>query len=95
MFSKIDPNMPSFNSSHFEKPRAWLPKELGQDSSWIHHLSREATLEIEEALQHAKATEKSWSSSLGNHARGFSKWDKLNEGIFRSILLKIDALFIT
>ncbi|MEY3771263.1 MAG: hypothetical protein RJA08_909, partial [Pseudomonadota bacterium] len=35
MFSKIDPNMPSFNSSHFEKPRAWLPKELGQDSSWI------------------------------------------------------------
>ena len=66
MFSKIDPNMPSFNSSHFEKPRAWLPKELGQDSSWIHHLSREATLEIEEALQHAKATEKSWLQMTAN-----------------------------
>ena len=58
--------MPSFNLSHFEKPRAWLPKELGQDSSWIHHLSREATLEIEEALQHAKATEKSWLQMTAN-----------------------------
>ena len=58
--------MPSFNLSHFEKPRAWLPQELGQDFSWIHHLSREATLEIEEALQHAKATEKSWLQMTAN-----------------------------
>ena len=58
--------MPSFNLSHFEKPRAWLPKELAQDFSWIHHLSREATLEIEEALQHAKATEKSWLQMTAN-----------------------------
>jgi hypothetical protein len=58
--------MLSFNSSHIEKPRAWLPKELGQDFSWIHHLSREATLEIEEALQHAKATEKSWLQMTAN-----------------------------
>ena len=58
--------MPSFNLSHFEKPRAWLPQELGQDTSWIHHLSREATLEIEEALQHAKATEKSWLQMTAN-----------------------------
>jgi hypothetical protein len=58
--------MRSFNSSHLEKPRAWLPKELGQDFSWIHHLSREATLEIEEALQHAKATEKSWLQMTAN-----------------------------
>ena len=58
--------MRSFNSSHLEKPRAWLPKELDQDFSWIHHLSREATLEIEEALQHAKATEKSWLQMTAN-----------------------------
>jgi len=35
LFSKIDLNMPSFNLSHFEKPRAWLPQELNQDTSWI------------------------------------------------------------
>lgn len=58
--------MRSFNLSHFEKPRAWRPQELGQDFSWIHHLSREATLEIEEALQHAKATEKSWLQMTAN-----------------------------
>ena len=58
--------MRSFNSSHLAKPRAWRPQELGQDFSWIHHLSREATLEIEEALQHAKATEKSWLQMTAN-----------------------------
>jgi len=55
-----------FHSTHLEKPRAWSPQELRQDFSWIHHLSREATLEVEEALQHAKATEKSWLQMAAN-----------------------------
>jgi hypothetical protein len=52
--------MSPFIQTNLEKPRAWLPNELRQDFSWIHHLSREAIIEIEQALQHAKATQKSW-----------------------------------
>jgi len=55
-----------FNSTHLAKPRAWFPQNLRQDFSWIHHLSRKATLEVEEALQHAKATEKSWLQMTAN-----------------------------
>ena len=46
--------------TNIEKPRAWFPSQLQHDFSWIHYLSREASSEIEEALQHAKATQKPW-----------------------------------
>ena len=52
--------------THIEKPRAWLPPELHKDFSWIHHLHREAIHEIEEALQHAKATQKTWLEMTAN-----------------------------
>ena len=58
--------MSSFIQTNLEKPRAWFPKELRQDFSWIHHLSREAVIEIEQALQHAKATQKSWLQMTAN-----------------------------
>ena len=52
--------------THIEKPRAWFPPELQKDFSWIHHLHREAIHEIEEALQHAKATQKAWLEMTAN-----------------------------
>ena len=58
--------MSPFIQTNLEKPRAWLPNELRQDFSWIHHLSREAIIEIEQALQHAKATQKSWLEMTAN-----------------------------
>jgi hypothetical protein len=58
--------MSPFIQTNLEKPRAWLPNELQQDFSWIHHLSREAIIEIEQALQHAKATQKSWLEMTAN-----------------------------
>ena len=58
--------MSRFIQSTIVPPRAWLPGELRQDFSWIHHLSREAVIEIEQALQHAKATQKSWLEMTAN-----------------------------
>jgi hypothetical protein len=58
--------MRSTIQTHMAKPRAWLPHELGRDFSWVHHLSREAVDNIEEALQHAKATQKSWLEMTAN-----------------------------
>jgi hypothetical protein len=58
--------MSSFIPPHLEKPRAWLPQELARDASWIHHLSREAIVELDEALQHAKATGKPWLEMTAN-----------------------------
>jgi hypothetical protein len=56
----------TFIQTNLEKPRAWFPQELSRDSSWIHFLSREAVTEIEEALQHAKATGKNWLEMTAN-----------------------------
>jgi hypothetical protein len=52
--------------TNLTKPCAWLPSELRQDLSWIHHLSREAVHDIEVALQHAKATQKPWLQMTAN-----------------------------
>ena len=58
--------MSTFIQTNLEKPRAWFPQDLSRDSSWIHFLSREAVTEIEEALQHAKATGKNWLEMTAN-----------------------------
>ena len=60
------PFMSHFIPPNLAKPRAWLPQELGADFSWIHHLSREAIGEIEEALQHAKMKGKTWLEMTAN-----------------------------
>ena len=56
----------TFIQTNLEKPRAWFPRELSLDSSWIHFLSREAVAEIEQALQHAKSTGKDWLDMTAN-----------------------------
>lgn len=58
--------MSHFIPPNLAKPRAWLPQELAADFSWIHHLSREAIGEIEEALQHAKMKGKTWLEMTAN-----------------------------
>ena len=58
--------MSPFIQTRLAKPRAWFPEELGRDFSWIHHLGRDAVREFELALQHAKATEKSWLEMTAN-----------------------------
>ena len=58
--------MSNFIQPNLSKPRAWLPQELGADFSWIHHLSREAVGEFEEALQHAKMIGKTWLEMSAN-----------------------------
>ncbi len=58
--------MSHFIQTNLQKPHAWFPDDLRQDFSWIHYLSREAVSEIDEALQHAKATQKSWLEMTAN-----------------------------
>ncbi len=58
--------MSKFIQTNLAKPRAWFPKELEQDFSWIHHLSPQAIDEVEEALQHAKASGKAWLEMTAN-----------------------------